>query len=73
MLRLRRAVPARARVRHRAQRELALSPAHDGWWSTWTDAHVVSRVDVWADVSGAELVLEVQGWEEGFELAVIRW
>ncbi|SOC52578.1 hypothetical protein [Ornithinimicrobium cerasi] len=50
-----------------------LSPAHDGWWSTWTDAHVVSRVDVWADVSGAELVLEVQGWEEGFELAVIRW
>ncbi|WP_161964960.1 hypothetical protein [Ornithinimicrobium cerasi] len=50
-----------------------LAPAHDGWWSTWTDAHVVSRVDVWTERSGVELVVEVEGWEEGFELAVLRW
>ena len=45
----------------------------DGWWSSWTEEHVVSMIDLWSVPPDAELVVEVEGWEESFQIELLRW
>lgn len=49
-----------------------LAQDHDGWWSSWTDDHVTSMVDLGMLPAGRTFVVEVEGWEEGFQVDLVR-
>lgn len=52
---------------------LELARSHGGWWSSWTDEHVTSIIDLGMLPAAGELVVEVEGWEEGYQIDLLRW